>query len=83
MIHACLQTSIWHTASPNYGDGDRENTIISYRGASVGTVAGDVGEGNSGGKLAIPREYLARFDAAGLLSEERKRLLGFVSEVAK
>ena len=36
-----------HTASPNTSDRDRENTIISYRGAAVGTVAGDVGEGNS------------------------------------
>lgn len=36
-----------HTASPNTSDRDRENTIIAYRGAAVGTVAGDVGEGNS------------------------------------
>ena len=52
---ALFDTSIWHTASPNTGGRDRENTIIAYRGASVGTVAGDVGEGNSAGGLAIPQ----------------------------
>jgi hypothetical protein len=76
---ALFDTSIWHTASPNYGARDRENTIISYRGAAVGTSAGDVGEGNSGGRLAIPQEYLEVFDKAGLLSEARKSLLGITS----
>ena len=42
-----------------------------------GTVAGDVGEGNSGGGLAIPAEMLEQFDQAGLLSDARKNLLGY------
>ena len=35
------------------------------------------------GKLAIPQDYLELFDDAGLLSEARKSLLGFVSQAAK
>ena len=35
------------------------------------------------GKLAIPQDYLELFDDAGLLSEARKSLLGFVSRAAK
>ena len=34
------------------------------------------------GRLAIPQDYLERFDAAGLLSDARKSLLGFVPQSA-
>lgn len=35
------------------------------------------------GRLAIPQDYLEKFDAAGLLSDPRKSLLGFVPQSAK
>ena len=74
---ALFDTSTWHTASPNYGSHDRENTIIAYRGAAIGAPPADAGEGGSGGSMAIPREMLEKFDAAGLLNAQRKAMLGF------
>ena len=77
-----LQTSIWHTASPNYGDRDRENTIIAYRGAALGAPHVQSGEGNSPGKSAIPLAMLRQFDEAGLLRDTHKQLLGFAGAAA-
>ena len=47
--------------------GDRQNTIIHYHGQErAPTNIND----------AIPREYLERFEAAGLIDEARRELLG-------
>ena len=62
-VAACRQ----HTASANRGGRDRQNTIIHYHGQErAPTNIND----------AIPREYLERFEAAGLIDEARRELLG-------
>lgn len=64
---ALFDTSTWHTASPNYSDRDREAVIINY-------TAGELG--SSPANFPIPLELMERCEAAGLISEERRRILG-------
>ena len=62
-----LPFPLQHTASANRGGRDRQNTIIHYHGQErAPTNIND----------AIPREYLERFEAAGLIDEARRELLG-------
>lgn len=56
----------WHTAQPNTSSRERENLIIGYRsGTAVGNTGGLMTDG-----------MLRRLDAAGLLGERKRELLG-------
>ena len=63
----CADTSTWHTASPNYSDRDREAIIINYTGGP---------SGSSPDRLPIPLELMEKAEEAGLVSPERRLILG-------
>ena len=62
----CADTSTWHTASPNYSDRDREAIIINYTGGPSG----------SSPDFPFPLELMEKAEEAGLVSPERRLILG-------
>jgi hypothetical protein len=85
----CFDTSTWHTASPNHATRDREAIIINYSklcasaAACVArahtrlcTIAAGGEAGSSPASFPIPLELLERAEAAGLVSAERRLVLG-------
>ena len=68
-LPACASdTSTWHTASPNYSDRDREAIIINYTGGPSGS--------SPDRSFPIPLELMEKAEEAGLVSPERRLILG-------